>query len=189
MGDMSLDSAARERKSFAIVLRNFGAGKLVLITLCVLGGTVAGNAIYKSMAKSRSADALMMKTRPSASYLTAMWSPPIDYARVEQAPFDFYEADEASIPKLLTKADNCWKAYDATPSWSQYDYCVAYDKVLRSHASPLQIKAHAKQFGYPSAIDRKTISFLVDQSVALKGEHVAIQRADDVLMAIRIDTR
>jgi hypothetical protein len=189
VGDTSMDSAARERGSFTIVLRNFGVGKLVLITLCALGGTVAGNAIYNSMAKPRSADALMDKTRPSASYLTAMWSPSIDYARVEQAPFDFYEADEASIPKLLTKADHCWKAYDATPSWSQYDYCVAYDKVLRSYASPVQIIAHAKQSGYPSATDRKTMNFLVGESAALKGQHVAMQRASHVLMAIRIDNR
>jgi hypothetical protein len=186
---MSLNSAARERKTFAIVLRSLGTGKQVLITLWALGAILAGIAIYKSMAKSRSEDALMLKTRPSASYLTAMWSPPIDYARVEQAPFDFYEADEASIPKLLTKADHCWKAYDAAPSWSQYDYCVAYDKVLRSYASPVQIIAHAKQSGYPPATDRKMMGFLVGKSAALKGQHVAIQRANDVLMAIRIDNR
>lgn len=186
---MSLNSAARGRKNFVIVLRSLGTGKLVLTTLCALGGILAGIAIYNSMANSRSAEALMEKTNPSATYLTSMWSPSIDYARVEQVQFDFYEADEASIPKLLLKADQCWKAYDATPSWSQFDYCVAYDKVLRSYASPLQIKAHATQFGYPSAIDRKTISFLVGKSAALKGEHVAIQRANDVLMAIRIDNR
>ncbi len=183
------DLAQEELVAVPSVLRSVGAGKLALIALCALGGTVAGNAIYDSMARSRAADAFMEKTRPSESYLKAMWSPAIDYARVEQAPFDFYEADRISTSAPLTKGDQCWKAYDATPRWNQFDYCVAYDMVIRSYASPDQIKVQASQSGYPSAIERKATGFLLGKSAALKGQHTAIQRANDVLLAIRIDNR
>lgn len=189
-GDQAaMDSAQQEHGVSPSVLRGAGVSKLALIALCALGGTVAGNAIYDSMARSRSADAFMEKTRPSASYLKAMWSPAIDYLRVEQAPYDFYEADRISTSTPLTKGDQCWKVYDAKPRWSQFDYCVAYDMLIRSNASPDQIKAHASQFGYPSAIERKKRGFFLRKSVPLKGQHVAIQRANDVLLAIRIDNR
>ncbi|KPF90301.1 hypothetical protein IP81_15630 [Novosphingobium sp. AAP83] len=141
------------------------------------------------MATSRAADAYVGKDNPAADYLISMRDPPIDYARVVKTPIDFNEAGRASKSAPFTKGDQCWKAYDATPSWSQYDYCVAYDKVIRSHASPRQIKVHAIGSGYPSAIERKGERFLVGKSGALKGEHVAIQRANDVGMAVQIDNR
>ena len=182
-------SAQEEHGATPSRLLGAGVTKLVLIAVCALGGTVAGNAIYDSVARSQAADAFMEKTRPSASYLKAMWSPAIDYVRVEQAPYDFYEADRISSSTPLTKGDQCWKAYDAKPRWSQFDYCVAYDMVIRSNASPDQIKVHASHSGYPSAIERKKRGFLLGKSASLKGQHTAIQRANDVLLAIRIDNR
>lgn len=164
-------------------------GKLVIVGLAALVGTISGIVIYNSMATSRAADALVGKDDPTANYLISMRDPPIDYARVSQAPFDFYEAGMASKSVPLTKGDECWIAYDETPSWSQYDYCVAYDKVIRSHASPRQINAHAKLFGYPSAVERKGMRFLVGKSAALKGQHVAFNRANEVQAAVRIDNR
>lgn len=177
------------RRSFSQIIGDIGTGKLTLIALCALVGTVAGNAIYDFATDARATYTFMEKTRPSESYLKAMRSPPIDYARVEQAPFDFYDAYEVSMPMALTKGDQCWNTYDAAPSWSQFEYCVAFDTVLRNYASPQEIKGHAQKSGYPSAIDRKTVNFLVGASADLKGEHVAIQRANDVLMAVRIDNR
>ncbi len=170
-------------------LRDICAGKLAVVALCALGGTLAGNAIYDFAVKAQATYAFMEKTQPSASYLRAMRSPPIDYARIEQAPFNFYEGDEVSASTPLINADQCWKTYDAAPSWSQFDYCVAYDIVIRSNTPLRQITAHAKQSGYPSAIDRKADIFLLGKSAALRGEHVAIQRANDVGMAVQIVNR
>lgn len=171
------------------LMEGFGLRKLGIVVLCAVGCSLACIVIYNSTAKPRAADAYVGKDDPAVNYLISMRDPPIDYAHVSQAPFDFNEAGRASKSAPFTKGDQCWKTYDATPSWSQYDYCVAYDKVIRSHASSLQVKGHAKQSGYPSAIERKGMRFLVGKSAALKGQHIAFQRANDVQAAVRIDRR
>ena len=185
VSQVAVVSAQDEDGASPSILRGVGFGKLVLIALCALGGTVVGNAIYDSMARSHSADAFMEKTRPSASYLKATRSPAVDYRRVEQAALDLYTAyEDAPLPDLLHKAERCWKGYDAKPSWGQFDYCVAYDMVLRSNTSPEQIEANVQHSGYPSAIDRKAESFLVAKSALLGGEHFAIQRVNEIAGAI-----
>lgn len=188
--DLLLNSAQEVREGPCSLLRGMGVGKLAVVALCALGGTLAGNAIYDFVVKAQATYAFMEKTQPSASYLNATRSPAVDYARLEQVSWEFNESvDDAAIPAMLAKADQCWMAYDAAPSWSQFDHCVGYDIGLRSYATPRQIEAHAQQSGYPSVADRKAGSFLVGKSEALGGELVAVQRANAIVMIIQIDNR
>lgn len=188
--ELAPDSAQEVREGPSNLLRDIGAGKLPIVALCALGGTLAGNAIYDFVVKAQATYALMEKTQPSVSYLNATRSPAVDYALLEQVSWEFNEAvDDAAIPAMLAKADQCWMAYDAAPNWSQFDHCVGYDIGLRSYATPRQIEAHAQQSGYPSVADRKAESFLVAKSEALGGELVAVQRANDIAMTIQIDIR
>lgn len=188
--ELVLNSAQEVREGTSNLLQDIGVGKLAIVALCALSGTLAGNAIYDFAVKARATYAFMEKTQPSASYLNATRSSAVDYARLEQVGSEFNEAvDDAAIPAMLAQADKCWTAYDAAPNWSQFDHCVGYDIGLRSYATPRQIEAHAKQSGYPSVADRKTESFLVGKSEALGGELVAVQRANDVGMAVQIDNR
>lgn len=188
--ELILDLAQEVREGSSNPLRDIGAGKLAIVALCALVGTLAGNAIYDFAVKAQATYAFMEKTQPSASYLNAKRLPMVDYARLEQVSWEFNEAvDDAAIPAMLAKGDQCWIAYDAAPNWSQFDHCVGYDIGLRSYATPRQIEAHAQQSGYPSVSDRKAESFLMGKSEALGGELVAVQRANDIAMVIQIDNR
>jgi hypothetical protein len=188
--ELVLNSAQEVHEGSSSLLRDIGAGKLAVVALCALGGTLAGNAIYDFVVKAQATYALMEKTQPSASYLNATRSPAVDYALLEQVSWEFNEAvDDAAIPAMLAKADQCWMAYDAAPNWSQFDHCVGYDIGLRSYATPRQIQAHAQQSGYPSVADRKAEGFLVSKSEALGGELIVVQRANDIAMTIQINNR
>lgn len=188
--ELVLNSAQEVREGPSNLLRDIGAGKLAVVALCALVGTLAGNAIYDFAVKTQATYAFMEKTQPSASYLNATRSPMVDHTRLEQVSWEFNEAvDDAAIPAMLAKGDQCWMAYDSAPNWSQFDHCVGYDIGLRSYATPRQIDNHAQQSGYPSVADRKAESFLLAKSEALGGELVAVQRANDIAMVIQIDNR
>lgn len=181
--ELVLDSAHEIRESTA----GIGVGKLALIGLCALVGTVAGNTIYDTVIAPRANQAFMEKTRPSSSYLKATRSPPINYERAEQATSDFYQTySEAEVSDLLAKGDQCWSAFDASPSWGQFDYCVVYDIGLRSQISVQDIVSHAKKLGISSAMNRKDESFLIGKAEALGGELFAVRRYNEIILTTQI---
>lgn len=184
-----LDSKSEVRRSFAERLDPLGYGGLCLILLCAAVGTFAGNAIYDVTAGSRSETTKSIGQRPSASYLMAIRSPPVDYTIVERASEDFYaNLDQASLPYLLRQADQCWATYDAAPQWGQFDYCVGFDMVLRSHASPRQIEAHVNKSKYASLDERRTERFLVAKSEPLGGGLIAPARVASIAASVPIDS-
>jgi hypothetical protein len=178
------------RRSLSQIIGEIGAGKLAIIASCALSGTVTGNAIYDFIIEARATYAFIQKTQPSASYLKATRLPQVEHNLVQQATWDFYEAyDEAAIPKLLTKADQCWITYDTSPSWSQFDYCVGYDMVLRSYTSTGQVEAHAQQSAYPSLANRESESFFIGKAEPLGGELAVVERVNHITLTIQNDNR
>ena len=69
--ELVLDSAQEVREGTSNLLRDIGVGKLAVVALCALGGTLAGNAIYDFVVKAQATYALMERTQPSVSYLNA----------------------------------------------------------------------------------------------------------------------
>lgn len=184
-----LDSASEVRRTFGERVSPAGLGGLCLIVLCAAVGTFAGNAIYDATAGSRSETPESIAHTPSASYLMAMRSPPVNYTIVERASEDFYaNLDLASLQSLLEQADQCWASYDAAPQWGQFDYCVGYDMVLRSHASPQQIEAHANKSKYASLDERRTEGFLVAKSEPLGGGLIVPARVTSIAASVPIDS-
>jgi hypothetical protein len=182
-----LDSKSEVRPLIAERFGPAGLGGLCLILLCAAVGSFAGNAIYDATAGSRSETPKSIAHRPSASYLMAIRSPPVDYAVVERASEDFYaNLDQASVPSLLRQADQCWATYDAAPQWNQFDYCVGFDMVLRSHASPQQIEAHKSQSRYASLAERRTERFLVAKSEPLGGGLIVPRRITSIAASVPI---
>lgn len=182
-----LDSKSEVRSALAERLSPVGLGGLCLILLFAAVGTFAGNVIYDVTAGSRSETSNSIGQRPSASYLMAIRSPPVDYTIVERASEDFYaNLDQASLPALLGQADECWATYDAAPEWSQFDYCVGFDMVLRSHASPQQIEAHANKSKNASLDERRTERFLVAKSEPLGGALIVPRRVTSIAASVPI---
>jgi len=181
--ELVLDASQEIREGTA----GFGIRKLALVGLCALVGTVAGNVIYDSVIAPRANQAFMEKTTPSASYLKATRSPSIDYERADQATADFYQTyGEAEVSDLLEKGDQCWSAFDDSPSWGQFDYCVVYDIGLRSQLSPEDIGNHSKKLGMSSVMNRKTESFLIGKAQVLGGELFAVRRFNEIILTTQI---
>jgi hypothetical protein len=184
-----IDSKSEVQSTFADRFSPVGLGGLCLILLCAAVGAFAGNVIYDVTASSRTETPKSIEQRPSASYLMAIRSPPVDYTIVERASEDFYaNLDRASLPSLLGQADQCWATYDAAPQWGQFDYCVGFDMVLRSHASPQQIEAHASKSKYASLTERRTERFLVAKSEPLGGGLIVPRRVTSIAASVPISS-
>lgn len=188
--ELLLQPAWEIREGTSGRLKEIGAGNLAIIAICALGITLVGNSAYECLANARANHAFMEKTRPSDSYLTARRSPPIDYAVIDDVAYDLsLPYDETSITGLLGKVDQCWKSYDHSPSWEQLDYCAAYDIGVMSIVPKPAIQAYARLSGYPSADERRTEAFLRAKANPLDGEHVVVQRVNDIALTIQINNR
>ena len=184
---LALDSKSEVRPHFNERFRASGLSGLCLIVLCAIVGTFAGNVVYDATVRGRPVNTIVTEHRPSASYLAATNSPRVNYAILERASEDFYaDLTQASLSSLLVQADQCWTAYDAAPQWGQFDYCVGFDMLLNSHASPQQIEAHASKSNYASVTQRRTERFLVAKSEALGGGLVVPQRVTSIAASVPI---